>query len=97
MEAILALEPELVIYSADIEGHLEAAAVLAQGGIPCYAAKVEAFDDYLKVLADFTALTGRGDLYEQNARGAGEDRALGPWPLRGRGAHRALSRAYSAA
>lgn len=82
VEAILALEPELVIYSADIEGHLEAAAVLAQGGIPCYAAKVEAFDDYLKVLADFTALTGRGDLYEQNGRAVQEKigalRAMAP-------------------
>lgn len=68
VEAILALEPDLVIYSADIEGHLEAAALLAQSGIPCYAAKVEEFSDYLKVLGDFTGLTGRADLYEQNGR-----------------------------
>lgn len=66
VEAILALEPDLVITSADIEGHVEAAALLSAGGIPCYAAKVEEFSDYLKVLADFTALTGRADLYAQN-------------------------------
>lgn len=66
VEAILALEPDLVITSADIEGHVEAAALLTEGGIPCYAAKVEQFSDYLKVLEDFTALTDRKDLYEQN-------------------------------
>lgn len=65
-EAILALEPDLVIYSADISAHLEIEKMLTQSGIPCYGAKVERFEDYLKVLSDLTELTGREDLYQQN-------------------------------
>lgn len=65
-ESILALSPDLVILSADTPSHMELTAILAKSDIPYYAAKVEQFSDYLKVLNDFTTLTGREDLYDQN-------------------------------
>lgn len=64
-EAIFALSPDLVIYSPDIAGQSEAAAVLEQAGVPCYAAKVDTFADYLAALAAFTAITGNEAAYEQ--------------------------------
>ena len=57
-EAIFALAPDLVVYSPDISGQTEAAGVLEQAGIVCYAAKVDTFDDYIDVLSDFCTLTG---------------------------------------
>ena len=71
-ESILALSPDLVIYSVDIESHRSMAELLGQSGVACYGAKVESFQDYLKVLADFTALTGRTGLYGQNGTAVAE-------------------------
>lgn len=65
-EAILAKEPDFVIVSADLAVHQEVATLLEDNGIPVYHAQIENLDDYLKVLQDFTMLTGRADLYEEN-------------------------------
>jgi len=62
-EAILALKPELVIYSPDIAGQAGAAEVLKSAGIPLLPAKVDSFADYLFHLKLFSDLTGDSEAY----------------------------------
>ena len=63
-EAILALKPELVIYSPDIAGQAATAEVLQAAGIPLLPAKVDSFGDYLTQLKLFTDLTGNEEAYD---------------------------------
>lgn len=63
-ETILALKPELVIYSPDIAGQAAAAEVFKSAGIPLLPAKVDSFADYLFHLKLFTTLTGNETAYE---------------------------------
>ncbi|MBQ8536615.1 MAG: ABC transporter substrate-binding protein [Clostridia bacterium] len=65
LELILALDPDWVILSADIAAQLEAQELLTQAGIPATAYQVDTYQDYLKMMDDFTRLTGRRDLYEK--------------------------------
>lgn len=65
LEAILAVEPDFVILSADTSSHAEIAVTLRQAGIPCGLFKVEYFEDYLGLLGQFCRLTGRDDLYAE--------------------------------
>lgn len=65
MEAVLALDPDFVILSADIAAQAPAAGLLDQLGIPCAAFRVDTFDDYRAMLRVFCDLTGRDDLYAQ--------------------------------
>lgn len=64
LELITALEPDLVILSIDIAQQLSACEVLEQAGIPCAAFRVDAWQDYVRMMDVFTHLTGRRDLYE---------------------------------
>lgn len=64
LETIIALEPELVIYSPDIAGQSETALALTQIQIPVFGAKVDSFDDYLYYLEQFTNLTGETLRYQ---------------------------------
>ncbi len=73
LEEILDLDPDLVIMSADIEGHVKSIPVLEKVGITCAAFKVEVFSDYLKMLELFTQITGRDDLYQKNGVMVGEE------------------------
>jgi iron complex transport system substrate-binding protein len=66
IENILALEPDFVLLSEDIVSHAAVAETLGQAGIPCYAAKVDTLEEYLKVLKDFTTITGDAASYEAN-------------------------------
>ena len=66
LEAVLALDPDFVILSADIAAQAPAAELLTQLGIPCSAFRVDTFEDYLSMLRFFCDLTGRDDLYAQN-------------------------------
>ena len=66
LEAILSVSPELVIMTLDIPLHKKINASLRDCGIKTYIADVKSFADYEKVMSDFTALTGRKDLYEKN-------------------------------
>ena len=65
MEAVLALDPDFVILSADIAAQAPAAGLLDQLGIPCAAFRVDTFEDYRAMLRVFCDLTGRDDLYAQ--------------------------------
>jgi len=64
LELILALDPDLVILSADIAGQVKAKELLLEAGIPCRAYRVDTWQDYAAMMDEFTTLTGRRDLYE---------------------------------
>jgi iron complex transport system substrate-binding protein len=66
LELILAQEPDLVILSANIQGHMDLYDQLAAAGITAAYFSVETFGEYLDMLKICTDITGRGDLYEQN-------------------------------
>lgn len=66
LESILALNPSLVILSADISGHTDLADQLNAAHIPTAYFSVEVFEDYLNMLKICTEITGRDDLYEKN-------------------------------
>lgn len=64
LELILALDPDWVIFSADIAAQLPACQTLEAAGIPCSAFRVDTVQDYAALMDAFTQLTGRRDLYE---------------------------------
>ena len=66
LEVLLSLEPDFVILSADIASHQTLAETLRELGIPCGQFHEELYQDYLSLLAQFTALTGREELYKTN-------------------------------
>lgn len=66
LEAILSVNPELVILTFDIPLHKTLNGNLKNLGIKTYIADVKSFADYEKVMTDFTKLTGRKDLYQKN-------------------------------
>ena len=61
---VLALDPDLVILSLDIAAQVGAAEVLEAAGVPCAAFRVDAWQDYARMMDVFTTLTGRRDLYD---------------------------------
>lgn len=65
LELVLALEPDLVIFSLDISQQLSAAEVLESAGVACAGFRVDAWQDYARMMEIFTGLTGRSDLYEE--------------------------------
>lgn len=62
-EKIIALNPELVILSADIAAHNDIRDVLEAAGLACAYFRVDTFEDYAFMMEQFCALTGREDLY----------------------------------
>ena len=66
-EAILALEPDLVLLAVDIPAQKELKAELDEMGIRTMAVDINSFEDYKSCMKELTGLTGREDLYEQNA------------------------------
>ncbi len=65
IEAVLALDPDFVILSADIASHPSLADSFREMGVACGLFRVEFLEDYLGLLLNFCALTGREDLYRQ--------------------------------
>lgn len=66
IELILETEPDLLLFSPDLTAHQSVAQTLENAGVTVYAAKVETVDDYLRVLKDFTNLTGDGEAFARN-------------------------------
>ncbi len=96
LEKILALEPDFVILDADVDSHVKLTTTLEEMGIPYGLFHEEFFEDYLSMLKQFTELTGREDLYQQNGLDvqAEIDRILADGPdMRGKTV--LLLRAYS--
>ena len=66
LEAVTALEPDLLIVFGT-EPAQKALGEAASGiGIPVVFTNIDGYEDYEKVMKDFTDLTGREDLYEKN-------------------------------
>lgn len=66
VEEIIALSPDLVLLSTDIESHVKISEILGKSNIPFAFFKVEHFEDYLDMLKICTDITGNKDLYEKN-------------------------------
>jgi len=66
LEKILALNPNKVILSSDISGHVKLKEPLTSAGIETKYYSVEVFNDYISMLKDFTEITERNDLYVSN-------------------------------
>ncbi len=66
LEKIAALEPDYVVLSADLSAHAQLKDSLEQMGIPCGYFRLDSFEDYRELMAQFCAVTGRADLYEEN-------------------------------
>lgn len=67
LESILALEPDMVILSADLAAHTAMHSILEEAKIRSYYAHVKTFADYLQAMVELCAMTGRQDLYQENA------------------------------
>ncbi len=65
-EAILALEPDLVLMTLDLSAHQQLKEDLEALGIAVTAVDIEGFQDYKDTMYAFTQLTGREDLYQTN-------------------------------
>ena len=66
LEKLIALSPDYVVLSADLTAHTELKDSLREMGIACGYFRVDTFADYKAMMAQFCAVTGRDDLYEQN-------------------------------
>lgn len=65
LEALIAAQPDFVLYSADLSGQLECADALRAAGIPAAGFAVETFDDYLRILKICTDILGTPERYGQ--------------------------------
>lgn len=66
VEEIIALSPDFVLLSPDIESHVKISDTLKISNIPFAFFKVEHFEDYLNMLKVCTDITGNKELYEKN-------------------------------
>jgi iron complex transport system substrate-binding protein len=66
LETTFALEPDFVILSAELSSQVKLYESFAEAGIDTAYFSVESFADYLAALKNFTDITGRADLYQQN-------------------------------
>ena len=65
-EAIIALNPDLVLIAPDISAQRELQETLTAAGIRCQAVDINKFSDYAAAMKQYTEATGRSDLYESN-------------------------------
>ena len=65
-EAIIALNPDLVLIAPDISAQREVQETLTAAGIRCQAVDINKFSDYAAAMKQYTEATGRSDLYESN-------------------------------
>jgi iron complex transport system substrate-binding protein len=66
VEEIIALSPDFVMLSTDIESHVKITETLKKSNITYAFFKVEHFEDYLSMLKVCTDITGYKELYEKN-------------------------------
>lgn len=65
LEKIAALEPDYVVLSADLSAHAQLKDSGTDGNPRGYF-RLDSFEDYRELMAQFCAVTGRADLYEEN-------------------------------
>jgi len=64
-EAIIALDPDLVILAQDIAAQQDMADVLTDAGLHCVSYQVDGFEDYSDMMKEFCQLTGHPELLEE--------------------------------
>ena len=65
-EAVAALDPDLVLLSADLPGHEELQQTLLESGLPAMTIGFDSFADYDALMSELTEKTGHEELYEKN-------------------------------
>jgi len=65
VETILALSPDIVLLAPDIAGHVEAAAILDDAGVPYFYVDATSFESYDETMMAFTEMTGKPENYEK--------------------------------
>jgi len=65
LEALIAAQPDFVLYSPDIAGQLEVRDALLAAGIPAVGFKVETFQDYLRILEICTRILETPERYQR--------------------------------
>lgn len=71
LETIIALDPDLVILSADLSAHMNMTQALDEVGIPYLCFRVDTFEDYASLMSQFCSVNERPDLYEKNVEAVG--------------------------
>lgn len=66
LEAIIMLDPDYVIMSADLTAHTDIENNLKDAGISYGYYRVDTFSDYDYIMTQFCKVTGRDDLYHKN-------------------------------
>ncbi len=64
-EAVIALSPDLVIFSEDIAGQADMVDVLTNAGIAVSGYRVDTFEDYSNLMRDFCEMNGHKELIEE--------------------------------
>lgn len=64
-EAIIALDPDLIIMSSDIAAQQDMLDVFQGANIPCLSYRVDTFEDYSAMMGEFCKATGRSELFEE--------------------------------
>ncbi len=67
LEKLFEADPDLVLASSNTKGNVDLLGTLERAGINVAYFEVNNFEDYLKMLKICTDITGRTDLYEENA------------------------------
>ena len=67
LEAILALDPDFVMLSADTASQVDLEAALTEANVPHAYFRQDTFEDYQNMMKLFTTMTGQEDRYEQYA------------------------------
>lgn len=66
LEAIVALDPDLIVFSEELSIHEELAKQLETQNFEVMRVSVESFEDYTSIMQELTGATGRDDLYQQH-------------------------------
>lgn len=66
LEAIVGLDPDLVLLSGEIPAQKELKDSLDGQGVANQVVTIESFGDYASFMQQFCAMTGRSDLYDRN-------------------------------
>ena len=64
MELLFALNPDLVLLSADVPSHKKLLPMLEEAGVDCAFFSTPDYESYLEMMALFCRITGREDLYQ---------------------------------
>lgn len=67
MELLFEAKPDIIIASANTKAQVELLGTFEKAGIPILYFSVNSFEDYMRMMEICTKITGRDDLYKQNA------------------------------